>query len=166
MSESRARLPGERVFALALVGLSAFLLWQAWSIAGFTSITSAGAYPMVAAAVMLVCALSVVRSTWDSAAQPAQSNESHWGHFLRSILPGVLVQFVVAIALYMGLMERAGFIVSSYLFLVASMAILGSRRWVLNLWVSALSLALVYAVFQTVFSVVLPTGTWWQGVLK
>jgi putative tricarboxylic transport membrane protein len=40
------------------------------------------------------------------------------------------------------------------------MRLLGSRRWSVNLGVSALSLAAIYLVFQTVFSVVLPRGTW------
>jgi len=49
---------------------------------------------------------------------------------------------------------------------VVSMWLLGSRKWVLNLWVSALSLAVVYAIFQTIFSVVLPSGSWLAGVFK
>jgi putative tricarboxylic transport membrane protein len=49
---------------------------------------------------------------------------------------------------------------------VASMALLGSRRWGLNLLVSALALAAIYVIFQTVFSVVLPSGTLLQGLFK
>ena len=44
--------------------------------------------------------------------------------------------------------------------------LLGSRRMGLNLLVSALSLAAIYAVFQTVFSVMLPTGKLIQGLLS
>jgi putative tricarboxylic transport membrane protein len=56
----RRRLPGELTFALLLIGLSLFLLWQAYGISGFESLTSAGAFPMVAAAVMLVTAVLCV----------------------------------------------------------------------------------------------------------
>jgi putative tricarboxylic transport membrane protein len=66
----------------------------------------------------------------------------------------------------MWLLERLGFVVASYLFLVVSMFLLGSRRVLLNLAVSAVSLAAIYVIFQTVFAVVLPKGTWWQGVLS
>jgi putative tricarboxylic transport membrane protein len=37
---------------------------------------------------------------------------------------------------------------------------------VLNLLVSALSLGAIYAIFQTVFSVVLPSGKLFQGWLS
>ena len=46
------------------------------------------------------------------------------------------------------------------------MRLLGSRRWGLNLLVSALALGVIHLVFRTVFSVVLPTGVWVQGWLK
>jgi len=62
-------------------------------------------------------------------------------------------------------LEWTGFVLSSYVFLVVSMWLLGSRRLVLNLVVSALSLAAIYVVFQTVFSVVLPKGTLFRGLL-
>jgi hypothetical protein len=29
---------------------------------------------------------------------------------------------------------------------------------------SAISLGVVYLIFQTIFSVILPKGTWWAGV--
>ena len=55
---------------------------------------------------------------------------------------------------------------TSYLFLVVSMRLLGGRRIVLNLLVSALSLAAIYVIFQTVFSVVLPKGVLLQRWLS
>jgi putative tricarboxylic transport membrane protein len=95
-----------------------------------------------------------------------ESGESLWQQFVRRVSPAVLVQFVICIAAYMLALEKIGFILSSYLFLLVSMRVLGSRKWLLNLWVSALCLAAVYLIFQTVFSVVLPSGSLLQGVLK
>jgi putative tricarboxylic transport membrane protein len=63
-------------------------------------------------------------------------------------------------------LEWLGFVVGSYLFLIVAMWILGGRRIVLNLVVSALVLTAIYVVFQTAFSVVLPAGSLWQGVFK
>ncbi len=75
----------------------------------------------------------------------------------------MLVAFTGGIALYMLALEPVGFLLSSYVFLVASMAILGSRRWGLNLLVSAVALGVIYVIFQTVFSVVLPNGSLLAG---
>ena len=71
-----------------------------------------------------------------------------------------------AIFAYMLTLEWLGFIVSSYLFLVVAMRLLGGKRLGLNLLVSGLALAVIYVVFDTAFSVVLSAGTLWQGVFK
>ena len=62
--------PGEAVFASLLLLLSGFLLWSAHSISGLGSTVSAGAFPMGAAAVMVVCALVFVSR---AARRPARS---------------------------------------------------------------------------------------------
>jgi putative tricarboxylic transport membrane protein len=59
MTPPSRRAPGERAFAALMLLLSAFLLWQAFGISGLQSSTSAGAFPMAAAATMLVCALVI-----------------------------------------------------------------------------------------------------------
>jgi putative tricarboxylic transport membrane protein len=166
MPTSRRRLPGELAFSFVLIAFSLFMLWQAYSISKFESFTSAGAFPMFAAAVMLISGLIASAETVRMAPLPGGEGETIWRQFVRQITPGVLVQFVIAIASYMFILERAGFVLSSYVFLVVSMWLLGSRKWLLNLWVSALSLAVVYLIFQTIFSVVLPSGTWLVGVFK
>jgi len=166
MHTLRRRLPGELVFSILLVAFSLFMLWQAYSISKFESFTSAGAFPMFAAAVMLISGLIAAGETVKLTPVPGAEGESIWRQFVRQITPGMLVQFVLAIAAYMFLLERLGFVLSSYLFLVVSMRLLGSRKWVLNIWVSALCLALVYLVFKTIFSVVLPSGTLLQGLIK
>ena len=166
MHTSRRRLPGELAFSFVLIAFSFFMLWQAYSISKFESFTSAGAFPMFAAAVMLISGLIAAGETIRMAPVPGAAGESIWRQFVRQITPGVLVQFVIAIASYMFILERAGFVLSSYVFLVVSMWLLGSRKLFLNLWVSALSLAVVYLIFQTIFSVVLPSGTWLVGVFK
>lgn len=166
MHTSRRRLPGELVFSMLLIVFSLFMLWQAYSISKFESFTSAGAFPMFAAAVMLLSGLKAATETVRLTPLPGAEGESAWRQFVRQLTPGMLVQFVLAIAAYMFLLERLGFVISSYLFLVVSMRLLGSRKWVLNIWVSALSLALVYLVFKTIFSVVLPAGTLLAGLVK
>jgi putative tricarboxylic transport membrane protein len=56
-------------------------------------------------------------------------------------------------------MEVIGFLLASYIFLAASMYLLGSRRIGLNLLISLLVLAAIFIVFRAAFSVVLPAGS-------
>ena len=166
MNVHRERRPGELVFTLLLLLGSLYMLWEAYGISKFESITSAGVFPMVTTAVMVVTAGLALVATLRSPLRHDGEGRSLPQRFLREITPGVLLGFTAAIALYMGLLERLGFLLSSYLFLVAGMALLGSRRWVLNLLVSAACLAGIYLVFRMAFSVVLPGGTWLQAVLR
>lgn len=166
MSANRERLPGERIFALLMLVFSAFMLWTSFGISGFKSTTSAGAFPMAASATMLVCSLIVLLQTLKAQAASAQPGETALQHFRRAIAPGVIVWTAVAIFVYMLALERLGFIVASYLYLLVNMRILGERRWLVSALASAFVLAAIYVVFQTAFSVVLPAGSLWQGVFK
>lgn len=164
MHPPRIRLPGEITFTALLVLFSAFMLWSAYGISGFDSLTSAGAFPMVATVVMIVTGGINVVHTLRAQQTPPLEGESLPGQFVRQLTPLVLIGFTLAIVVYMAALEWAGFLLSSYLFLVIAMWLLGSRRLGLNLLVSALSLGAIYAVFQTVFSVVLPSGKLFQGL--
>jgi putative tricarboxylic transport membrane protein len=165
MQTLRTRRAGELAFTGLLLVFSLFMLWQAYSISKFESITSAGSFPMFATAVMLIAALVIAGQT--ARAQPLPSGgESLARQFARQITPLVLVSFTLAIVVYMVLLDLIGFLPASYLFLVVSMWLLGGRRIVLNLVVSALSLAAIYVIFQTVFSVVLPKGVLLQRWLS
>lgn len=165
MHTRRRRPAGEIVFSVLLLLLSAFMLWTAYGISGFDSLTSAGAFPMVATAVMVATGIANVVHALREAPTESRIGESAAAKFFRELTPPVLVAFTVAIAVYMWLLERLGFVVASYLFLVVAMFLLGSRRIVLTLVVAAGSLAAIYLIFQTLFSVVLPKGTWLAGAL-
>lgn len=163
MAAQRKRLPGELIFTLLLVLFGGFMLWQAYAISGFESITSAGSFPMAAAGMLLLCALIVAVQTARLPRMHCTDGESLPRQFAQRLAPCVLVAFTGGIALYMLALEPVGFLLSSYVFLVASMAILGSQRWGLNLLVSAVALGVIYVIFQTVFSVVLPNGSLLAG---
>ncbi len=162
----RRRLPGEIVFILLLLALSVFLLWTAYGISGFESFTSAGAYPMVTTGVMVVSGLVILFQSLKTPRAAGGTGESLVRQFVRTLTPSLVLAFTVATIAYMLLLERLGFVLASYLFLVGSMWILGSRRFILNLAVSALALGFIYLIFQTIFAVSMPAGTWLQGVLK
>ncbi len=159
MHSSHPRLPGELSFMVLIVAFSTFMLWASYNISKFESISSAGAFPMVCAAAMLVTGLMSLLQT-ARAKLSLEGDETLMQQFVRKLAPPQLVLFAVLISLYMFLLERLGFLLSSYLFLVSAMQLLGSRRVVLNLLISAGMLIAIYIVFQTAFSVVLPSGTW------
>ncbi len=157
------RLPGELAFCALLLGLSLFLLWQAYGISGFESLTSAGMFPMLASATMVVTGAVFVRQSLRRG--PAQS-AGQWQAFVAQVTPPIWLGFALAVCLYMLALPRLGFVGASFLFLLLSMRFLGSRRWWLNAGLSAASLAAIYVVFQTIFSVVLPQGSWVQALFR
>ena len=63
MEASRRRVPGELVFAVAMLLFGLTALWLAWRIAGFSSWSSPGVMPMIATAAMSGSALVILRNT-------------------------------------------------------------------------------------------------------
>lgn len=158
MHTNQTRLPGEVTFMVLIVAFSCFMLWASYNISRFESVSSAGVFPMVCAAAMLVTGLMSLRRS-AKAQLDLQAGEGVLGQFARKLAPLTLVLFTLLIIAYMLLLEVLGFVVSSYLFLLLSMQVLGSKRLLLNLLASALVLAAIFVIFQTAFSVVLPAGS-------
>ncbi len=159
MHTSHPRLPGELSFMVLIVAFSTFMLWASYNISKFESISSAGAFPMVCAAAMLITGLMSLLRTARSKLT-LDGDETLLQQFVRKLAPPQLVLFALLICAYMFLLERLGFLLSSYLFMISAMQLLGSRRIGLNLIVGAGMLTAIYIVFQTAFSVVLPSGSW------
>lgn len=157
MHTSHPRLPGELTFMVLAVALSAFMLWTAYGISQFESISSPGVFPMLCAALLLITGLMSLVST--AKARLQLEGETFFQHFVRKLAPLQLVLFTALIVAYALTLEILGFLLGSYLFLLLSMQVLGSKRIGLNLLVSAVVLAAIFVVFQTAFSVVLPAGS-------
>lgn len=157
MHTSHPRLPGELTFMALAVAFSAFMLWAAYNISRFESISSPGTFPMLCAALLLVTGLMSLAKT--ARARLDLAGDTFFQHFVRKLAPLQLVLFTLLIVAYALTLETVGFLLGSYLFLLLSMQVLGSKRFGLNLLVSALVLAAIFVVFQTAFSVVLPAGS-------
>jgi putative tricarboxylic transport membrane protein len=153
LSSVSTRRPGELVFVVLLVIFSMLAAWQAWSISGFASPSSPGMFPMFAAATMVISGLVILVDT------ARRRREAGEGGFLAEVTPVRLIVFAAMIIGYMAALQPVGFIGSSFAFLFASMAYLNRGSILLNLVVSAASLAVIYVIFRHVFSVVLPAGT-------
>jgi putative tricarboxylic transport membrane protein len=141
-----------------LVLLASFSLWAAFGISRFSSISSPGAFPMVCAAAMVITALLSLGGSLRKSA-PEQAEHSGLRQFVTHVMPIRLVLFSAALVGYMLLLETVGFLVASYVYLLVSMRILGSRQLGANAVISLVVLAGVFLVFRTAFSVVLPAGT-------
>ena len=165
MKASRTRQPGELSFVLAMLVFGLTALWLAWRISGFSSWSSPGVMPMIAAAAMSASALVFLRNTWYMQAPEVPPGSSLARQFLHRVLPLPIVLFTVLIVVYMLALEPVGFVISSFVFLVASMFALGSRRILFTIVIAAVSLAAIYVIFETAFSVVLPEGVL-RGVFR
>jgi putative tricarboxylic transport membrane protein len=165
MDAPRRRVSGELVFVLFLLLFSLTALWQAWRIAGLSSWSSPGAVPMLAALIMVVTGVKIVFFTRRLEPSERTSGRSAASEFYHQMTPAAVIWFTLFIAGYMFALEPLGFVVCSFIFLVLAMYALGERRIMRTLAISAISLACVYVIFQTAFSVVLPEGIL-RGVLR
>lgn len=163
MSVLRRRRAGESVFGVLLLLFSVLAFVQAYRISGFSSISSAGVFPMAAAGAMILSAAVVVagnrrmRPPTDTGGAEASSRR-----FFTDVAPPVVLAFIALVVLYMLTLDWLGFVVGSGLFLFGGITLLHRRGLVGGLLISAASLAAIYVVFRLVFSVVLPAGRLFQ----
>jgi hypothetical protein len=158
MDHPRRRLPGELAFVLILLLFALTALWQAWRISAMSGWSTPGALPTLAALVMLLSGIRIAINTLRTPPPEVEPGRSLARDFLHQITPASIVLFTVLIVAYMFALEPLGFVASSFMFLALAMFALGERRILRTLAVSAVSLAGIYIVFQTAFSVVLPEG--------
>ncbi|KEP70360.1 hypothetical protein DL1_17545 [Thioclava dalianensis] len=147
----KQRRPGEAIFALFMLLASLGLLWSAYGIAGFSSLSSPGAIPMATTAVMVIAAATVLIQTVKRPRVPGET-------FVKNILPGVVVLFVALLVCYGALLEPLGFLPTSAIFLVIAFKVLWRRNWLVTLGVAAFSLLLIWLIFRIVFTVLIPEG--------
>lgn len=155
MPPTNRRLSGEIIFNLALLVASLVLAHQAWSIAGFRSLTSAGVFPMLAAGTMVVSAIFIIA---DSARKSPPEKRGLLQALSIEIISLRTVVFAAMIVGYMMALRPLGFVLASYLFLAAAMMFLHRRNYLFLLLLSAVAVAVIYFLFRYVFVVVLPRG--------
>lgn len=150
---ANTRRPGEIAFGVLLLIFSLFMLWQAYGISGFSSLSSAGAFPMAMAAIMLVtAAISLLRSL----RLPSPSGGMQL--FIKEVLPPTVVAFSLLILGYSLLLQPLGFVLASFAFLLVSSWFLQAGQFKRALLLSVISIISVYIVFRLIFQVVLPEG--------
>lgn len=158
MQEPRYKRPGEDAFGILVLLIGLVLAWQSYEISGFAALSSPGAFPMAVSAAMVLGSLIVVignirrnRATPKPAGEKARANPA-------GAAPSVIVVFAACVAGYAALLDTLGFLPASFLFLFAAIQFLHRRSVAFSVGVALLSLALIYALFRLVFTVVLPEG--------
>jgi putative tricarboxylic transport membrane protein len=158
MKMRKPRRPGELGFCLVMLLFSLTALYLSYRISGFSSWSSAGSLPLGASLVMSVSALMVIFRELDKPVPELRPGKTVAQSFHEVVFPARHIVFVLVLIAYMFLLESLGFIVSSFCYLVAASLVLGEKRYVHMVVSNVISLAVVYLVFQTAFSVVLPEG--------
>ncbi|MBT9385658.1 tripartite tricarboxylate transporter TctB family protein [Pseudooceanicola sp. CBS1P-1] len=145
------RRPGELAFALTMVAGSAVLVWNAYGISGFSSMSSAGAVPLALTAVMALSALVIALQTLRRRRVATET-------LVRDILPPMVIVLGLGLLAFGLLLEPLGFVPTAALFLVGAIRILARCRWRVALSVGLGSLLVIWLVFRLVFTVLLPPG--------
>ena len=107
---------------------------------------------MLAGAILVVSAFSCGFDGFKKQAAPA-------GRFLVEITPPLMLVYASLTLGYILVIDFAGFVPSSALFLFLSILYLYRKGPVISLLVSVNALALIYIVFRVVFKVILPEGS-------
>ncbi|MBM6552046.1 tripartite tricarboxylate transporter TctB family protein [Marinomonas ostreistagni] len=151
MSSLPHRYPGERLFSFCLIVFSIFIFWRAYLISGFSELSSPGAVPMGASAVMVLAACIAFAQSLKT---PAVEGARFFYHCF-PVVVGVMMAFIV---LYAVLLEQLGFLVTSALFLFITLKALYGRSslWTLGLTLGAL--LVIYVIFRLIFQIILPEG--------
>ncbi|WP_108484221.1 tripartite tricarboxylate transporter TctB family protein [Oceaniglobus ichthyenteri] len=147
----KQRRPGELVFALFLTAASLGLLYNAYGIAGFESLSSAGSVPMAVTLAMSISAIVIVIRT---ARRPMVKTET----LSKDILPGTALFFIALLVVFSVLLKPLGFVPTAALFLIVSIKLLARKSWIYTLSISLGSLFVIWVTFRVVFTVLLPTG--------
>ncbi|MAG66692.1 MAG: hypothetical protein CMK96_13950 [Pseudomonas sp.] len=149
------RLVGELAFALMMLALSVLIGYLAFQISGFSSINSAGAFPMGVSLIMLVSAVwFVIEAITKEGAE--EKRLAAVKQFCRDHFPPQVLGFLALAVAYLASMGWVSFYVSTAVFLIASILYLRRGGVLLAVGVTALAILLVYLLFTLVFSVYLP----------
>jgi hypothetical protein len=159
MPANKQRRPGELTFTILLLLGSLWLFWQAVKISGFSGLHTPGVFPMLASGLMVITALSILRDT-----AKRVSSGGGFFRFVEEITPMRQATMLGFVVLYVVAMPWIGFVLSSGLFLFASISFLWRRSLLLTAGLSASALAIIYLIFRVAFQVVLPRGTLLQGM--
>lgn len=150
------RVPvGERTFCVLLIIFSLVVLYQAFMISGFSSISSPGAFPLGISAVLLIASLRVL---YELRGRPTDGDGwlASFKRFKHTHFPRHIVVFTLLAVAYLIAIQWVSFYVSTFLFLMAAVVYLRRGRVLSALFASSVLVLAIYLLFTLAFSVYLP----------
>jgi hypothetical protein len=117
-----------------------------------------GFFPFVLAGALLLTSLALLVRAWRGSrlTAPVPSAEA----VVAARHPWVLVAAVAALAIYIAIFERAGFIVATVALLAFLFGALARYRWPIAVGASVVVTLASYLIFGTWLQVRLPAGVW------
>jgi hypothetical protein len=112
----RPKSPGESVFGLLMFLVSLVLFWQSYEISGFEALSSPGAFPMAASAMMAIASLIVVIGDLRKPSLVPGPMGDKARAFMDKITPAVVIVFAGFVLGYAALLDTFGFLPTSFLF--------------------------------------------------
>jgi putative tricarboxylic transport membrane protein len=161
------RSGSEQVSSAILVLFGAFIAFYSYKYLKLGMLIQPGAgfipfYVGVALALLgaiwLIIALVGSKASTGVAAEACAEEEvdhSQGNLILTRLLPGIL-----AVVLYAWLFERAGYLVSTLIFMFGWQKIVERQGWLKTVVVSVVSAGAMYALFAYLLRVSLPSGSW------
>ena len=156
MKDDRQLRAGENAFGCLLLLFSLFVLVQAYLISGFSSLSSAGTFPMGASAVMVVAMIFILLNNRTLKRIHPGSLKNELSQAATAVLPNVFLIYSIIVIVYMILIKPLHFLPSSFAFLLVSMIYLKGGTALKSLLISTITLGFIYMIFQYFFRVVLP----------
>ena len=156
MKDNRKLRAGENAFSWLMLLLSLFVLIQAYLISGFSSLSSAGTFPMGASAVMVIAMIFILLNNLKRKRIVSDGLKNELRQAVKIVLPNIFLIYSLIVIIYMILLKPLHFLPSSFVFLLVSMIYLKGGNILKSLIISVLTLSSIYLIFQYFFRVVLP----------
>ncbi len=156
MKNDRKLEAGETAFTWIMTIFSIFVLVLAYRISGLSSVSSPGAFPMLAAIIMCGSMVTLLLGNRKAVKPDSNGLIDELRMAAQDIFHPVFLVYTAVIILYMILLQPLHFIPSSFFFLLGSIILLKGSTPVKSLIISAVLLVCIYVVFHYLFRVVLP----------
>jgi putative tricarboxylic transport membrane protein len=156
MKDDRKLRAGENAFSWLMLLLSLFVLIQAYLISGFSSLSSAGTFPMGASAIMVVASIFILLNNLKLKKTAAGVWKNELRQAVKTVLPNVFLIYSVIVIVYIILIKPFHFLPSSFVFLFISMIYLKGCNVLKAFLISTITIGFIYLIFQYFFRVVLP----------
>jgi len=156
MNKTEKMLVGEGTFAVLLMVFSLGIGYLSYQIAGFSSINSAGAFPLGVSLIMLLSSAAILLDLRKKSRPDSRGWITAFKQFSATHFPKRTLVFLALAIVYLGAIQWASFYLSTFAFLVASIVYLRNGRVASAGVIAAGLLLIIYLLFTLAFSVYLP----------